>query len=192
MVENESKFDVKAKDAMSSPVITIKESENIVKVAKLMDKHGIGCIVVVDKKGNPIGMITERDVIERVVAKSLAPGRTKVSKVMSKPIAAIDPNTSMMEAAKKMKKMNIRRLAVMESGKLVGILTSKDIAYIAPFLVDVASERLSAPRRTLSKMSGLTGYCDRCGTWSDSLTEHEGTFLCEDCLVDLEEEEKTF
>lgn len=192
MIPNENKLDVKAKDVMSSPVITVKESENIVKVAKLMDKHGIGCVIVVDKKENPVGIITERDIIERVIAKSLSPGRTKASKIMSKPIATVDSSTSITEVAKKMKKMNIRRLAVMESGKLVGILTSKDIAYIAPVLIDVASERSTVSGRILSKMHGLAGYCDRCGIWSDNLTEHEGTFLCEDCLADLEEEEKTF
>lgn len=190
MIKNENKVDVKVKDAMSSPVITVKESDNIVKVAKLMNKHKIGCIIVLDKKDNPVGIITERDIVERVVAKNLAPSKIKASKVMSKPIATIDSSTSITEAAKKMKKMNIRRLAVMDSGKLVGILTSKDIADIAPILIDVVSEKSSISGRILSKMSGLAGYCDRCGVWSDNLTEHEGIFLCEDCLADIEEEEK--
>ncbi|MEM3571697.1 MAG: CBS domain-containing protein, partial [Candidatus Bathyarchaeia archaeon] len=137
MISNENKLDVKAKDVMTSPVITVKESENIVKVAKLMDKHKIGCVIVIDRKGNPIGIITERDIIERVIAKSLAPSKTKASKIMSKPIATVDSSTIITEVAKKMKKMNIRRLAVMESGKLVGIITSKDIAYMAPILMDI-------------------------------------------------------
>lgn len=188
MTFKENKLDVKAKDVMTSPVITVKESENIVKVAKLMDKHKIGCVIVIDRKGNPVGIITERDIIERVIAKGLAPSKTKASKIMSKPIATVDSSTVITEVAKKMKKMNIRRLAVMESGKLVGIITSKDIAYIAPVLMDIIAEKSTVSGRILSRMRGLAGYCDRCNVWSDNLTEYEGAFLCEDCLVDLEEE----
>ncbi|MEM3755129.1 MAG: hypothetical protein QXE19_05535, partial [Candidatus Bathyarchaeia archaeon] len=63
-----------------------------------------------------------------------------------------------------------------------------DIAYIAPILMDIIAEKSTVSGRVLSKMHGLAGYCDRCNVWSDSLTEHEGAFLCEDCLADLEEE----
>jgi len=116
-----------AKDVMSSPVVTVREDESVVKVAQLMEKHRIGGVIVVDEKNNPLGIVTERDLATRVVAKNLQPANVKVSEVMSKPLATIDGETSIREAARRMSKLEIRRLAVMSKGELVGIITSKDI-----------------------------------------------------------------
>ncbi|MGQ9542560.1 MAG: CBS domain-containing protein [Candidatus Bathyarchaeia archaeon] len=180
-----------AKDVMSSPVVTVMEDEYVVKAAQLMDSHRIGGVIVVDGKNKPVGIITERDLATRVVARNLQPANVKVSEVMSKPLATIDGEASIREVAKKMSKLEIRRLAVLSRGELVGIVTSKDILNVTPALIDILWEksRLIAgePVRTPNR---LAGHCERCGVWSDRLTHYDGQFYCEDCISDIEEDSK--
>lgn len=181
---------VEVKEVMSSPVITVKEDENVTKVARTMTRRGIGSVVVVDKKRNPLGMITEKDIVRRVAAKGLHPNKIKAGKIMSKPLRTVDPTLAVKETAKRMKQAKVKRFAVMEAGKLVGIVTGTDIVDITPALIDVMEEKskirpLVEPRET----SALAGYCDECETWSDNLKSHDGSFLCSECTLELEKEE---
>ena len=73
------------KDVMSSPVITVYENEPVDKVAQLMDKYKLGCIIVTSRDGKPLGIITERDLVVRVLAKNLLPSKLKAKDVMSSP-----------------------------------------------------------------------------------------------------------
>jgi len=187
------KPEIKVKDIMSTPVRTVKETEKVSEAAKKMDRHEIGGVIVVDRKGKPVGMITERDIVKRVVAKNLLPSKVKAASIMSRPLATISPNKDISEAAKTMSRLKIRRLPVMEETKLVGVITSKDIVDITPALIDVIVEksqiaRLEPPR----KSTVLAGHCDKCATWSENLVAHDGIFLCEDCLSDIEEENKVY
>lgn len=181
--------EVAVKDVMSSPVRTVRESDNVTKVAKTMARNGVGSVVVVDRKRNPLGMITEKDVVRRVAAKGLHPNKIKAGKIMSKPLRTVEPTLDVKEAARRMKQLKVKRFAVMEAGKLVGIVTGTDIVEITPALIDVMEEKsrirpLAEPRET----SALAGYCDQCGAWSDHLKPRDGSFLCADCISDLEKE----
>jgi CBS domain-containing protein len=180
-----------AKDVMSKPVISVKESDSAMYAAKLMEKHKIGGIVIVNKDGKPLGIVTERDLATRVVAKGLQPQDVKVSSIMSRPIATIDGEASIREVAKKMNKLEIRRLAVVSKNDLQGIITSKDIIRITPVVMDVLSERSRInANEPIRETSNLAGYCDNCSEWSLSLSYRDGKFQCEDCLADAEEEAK--
>src|SRR5215467_5311869 len=132
---------------MSRPPITAKESETAMAAAKLMTKHDVGCIIVVDKNGKPSGIITERDIVERVASRNLLPSDVKVTEAMSKPIIGVPTTTRVTDAAKQMNQSKIRRLAVVDGGKLVGILTMKDILEVTPAMMDLMSEK--------SRVSGL-------------------------------------
>lgn len=182
--------EVEVKDVMSSPVVTVREDENVTKVAKTMARKGVGSVVVVDRKRKPLGMITEKDVVHRVAAKGLHPNKIKAAKIMSKPLRTVDPTLDVREAARRMKQAKVKRFAVMEAGRLVGVVTGTDIVDITPALIDVMEEKskirpLVEPRET----SALAGYCDECGTWSDNLKSRDGSFLCSECGSDLEKEE---
>jgi len=181
--------EVAVKDVMSSPVRTVREGDNVTKVAKTMARNKIGSVVVVDGKRNPLGMITEKDLVRRVAAKGLHPDKIKAGKIMSKPLRTVEPTLDVREAARRMKQLKVKRFAVMEEGKLVGIVTGTDIVEITPALIDVMEEKsrirpLAQPRET----SALAGYCDQCGAWSDDLKPQDGSFLCADCISDLEKE----
>jgi len=187
------------RDVMSSPVITVDEDATAVRVAELMEKHELGCIVVVNKEGKPIGIITERDLVTRVLAKNLKPDTVKAKDVMTTPLITIEPDRTINEAAKKMSRLNIRRLGVVYRGELVGLISSKDILAVMPELIETIYEKalIESESTTQTVLEGetseeetsLSGYCDRCGGWSDNLKDVDGSFLCEDCRAELEIEE---
>jgi len=185
MAARASAPDVKVEDVMSSPVITIKDTDSVLTATKLMKKHEIGCVIVVDKAGKPLGLITERDVVRRVAAQDLLPSKVNAGKSMTKPPALIEPSTNVTDAAKKMREMKIRRLVVVERGRLKGIISSNDIVDITPALVDVMAEKSQiAPMKQVKEAAPLSGYCDKCGSWADELKSHDGQFLCDDCFAE--------
>jgi CBS domain-containing protein len=183
--------EVKVEDVMSTPVITIKETDSVLTAAKLMKKHRIGCVVVVDKAGKPHGLITERDVVRRVTALDLLPSKVQAGKSMTKPAVTVSPSANVTEAAKKMREVKIRRLIVVEADRLKGIVTSNDIVDITPALIDVIAEKSQiAPVPRVKEAEEVSGYCDRCGSWADELKPHDGQFVCDECLADAGEPEE--
>jgi CBS domain-containing protein len=182
------------KDVMSSPVITIEEEAPANRIAELMDKHGLGCIIVTSKKGKPLGIITERDLVARVLTKNVKPDSIKAKEVMTSPLITIEPDETISEAARRMNRLNIRRLGVVYRGQLTGLISSKDVLAVVPELIETIQERAiiegeNVAQEAEEESRPLAGYCDRCGGWSDDLKEGNGEFLCEDCRVELESEE---
>jgi CBS domain-containing protein len=189
VVTRESDAEIKIKDVMTSPVVTVGMTDTVDKIAKLMAKSDIGSIIVVDKKGNPVGMVTDMDLVKRVTAENLLPSKLSAKDVMTKPLVTIDSEMDVTNAARKLTHLNIMRLAVVDHGKLVGIIASKDIVRITPALIDIITEKSKLTSFLSKEKSALAGECDRCNNWSDNLREREGHYLCEDCTADLKEEE---
>ncbi len=178
------------KDVMSSPVVTIDENASANQVAELMDKHGLGCIIVTGKKGKPLGIITERDLVRRILAKNIKPDSVEAKEVMTSPLITVDPDGKLNEIARMMSRLNVRRLGVMYKGRLVGVLSSKDILAVMPELIEIIQEQAliegeEGIQQISEEQSPLAGYCDNCGIWSDALEEKNGDFLCEDCAAEL-------
>lgn len=119
-------FDKPVREIMTKPVITVPSSEPVITAVKEMVNHDIGAVVVVSNE-IPVGIITERDVLKRVVLERRDPQTTPCQEVMSKPLITVRPETPLGEALSVMKKNGIRRLPVVEQGKLIGIVTEKDI-----------------------------------------------------------------
>lgn len=177
---------IPVKDVMSSPVITVFEDDKVERVAKLMAKHDIGSIIITDHKENPVGLITERDLALRVTVKDLLPSKIKAKKVMSSPLRTIDLNIDITECAKMMQKYNNRRLVVMDKGKMIGIVSSKDIVAITPTLIEILMEKARInPSLTISRKASLAGYCERCRQWYDSLVNVDGRYICEECSIEF-------
>jgi len=114
----------KVKDIMTKDVVSINVNRSVFEASELMCSNQLGCLVVVDKEV-PVGIVTERDIVRRVVAKKL-PLDTKISEVMSKSLITVSPNASLKEAARLMSINKIRRLPVSKDNKLVGILVAAD------------------------------------------------------------------
>ncbi|MEM1514796.1 MAG: CBS domain-containing protein [Candidatus Bathyarchaeia archaeon] len=177
------------KDVMSSPVITVSEEASAHDAAKLMRDNNIGCVIVSTKDGKPVGIITEKDLVTRIVAENIRPSEITAKEVMSAPLITIDAEKTISEAAKEMNHYDVRRLAVMYKGNLVGIITSEDILSVTPELIEIIQERakISTSEEHEEKLS-LAGYCDYCGAWSDNLKDIDGAYICEDCYVERKSE----
>jgi CBS domain-containing protein len=177
---------IPVKDVMTRPVVTVFEDDTIDNVAKFIAGHNIGSIVVVNQERYPVGVITERDIAIRIVAKNLRPSNVKAKEAMSSPLRTIDANTDIREAAKRMQRHGIRRLVVMNKGKMVGIVSSRDIVEVTPTLIEILMEKARiTPSTPLIKELFSTGYCDRCRQWSDTLMNVDGRFICEECRIEL-------
>ena len=181
------------KDVMSSPVITTEENAPANRVAELMDKHGLGCIIVTGKKGKPLGIITERDLVGRVLTRNVKPDTINAKDVMTSPLITIEPDETISEAARRMSRLNIRRLGVVYKGQLIGLLSSKDVLGVMPELIETIQERAfieseNRIQEAEEESTPLAGYCDHCGGWSDNLKETNGQFVCEDRQAELESE----
>jgi CBS domain-containing protein len=181
------------KDVMTSPVVTIGEKETIYKAAQLMSKQDVGCIIVVDKENKPLGILTERDMVTRVLAKNKMPSRIRAGTVMTTPLITTDPEVTLAEAARQMSRLNVRRLGVVYKGNLEGVISSKDILAVTPELLEIIQERAKIEKEPTEEEETpepqpLAGYCDHCGRWSDSLKEVEGMLLCEECQTEMKGE----
>lgn len=135
---------------MVEGVITIDAEAPVMRAVKIMNENEIGCIIVT-RKGRAIGIVTERDLLKRVIGKSKNPKTTKVREIMTKPLIAGHPDMDLEEATKLMFKMKIKKLPVIESeGDLRGLITLTDVARFQPQMIRFLkrlSTRVSAPRR---------------------------------------------
>jgi CBS domain-containing protein len=113
-------------DIMSSPVITIDVEASVKEATRSMIDHKIGSILIT-KQGRPAGIVTERDLIERIVEPSRDPSKTKIKEIMSAPLITISKETGILVAMRKMREYEISRLVVMDDDTLLGILSEKDI-----------------------------------------------------------------
>ncbi len=181
-------LDLRAKmvvrEAMSSPVVTVGEENSVVEAAKIMSKQGIGAIIVNSADGQPVGIVTERDLVFRVIAKDRVPRELKVKEVMSSPLKMVDPETSLEDAMRMMDRLNIRRLGVAYKGRLEGVITDKDILRVTPALIEIVRERSRIHGGDSPTGPSVVGYCDRCGMYATNLRNFDGEFLCEDCRAE--------
>jgi len=179
------------RDVMSSPVITMDENSSSNQAAAAMEKNDVGAVIITNKAGQSIGIITERDLVIRVIAKNLKPDTVKAKEIMTTPLVNIEPEATISEAARRMNMLDIRRLGVFYKGNLVGIVSSKDILGVMPELIEIIQERSQiegASRTEESEEVPLSGYCDRCNSYSDTLKERNGQNICDECRIELDQE----
>ena len=117
------------KDVMVKEVITVNPDTKIRDAVELMNKNEIGCLVVT-RKGKPVGIMTERDVLKKIVCQSRNPEQTRVSEIMSKPLIVGRVDMDWREAANLMLDHDIKKLPILDGEKLVGLVTLTDIARI--------------------------------------------------------------
>ena len=114
-----------AKEIMSSKVITIESDVSATDIAKLMSKNKVGSIIIT-KDNKPFGIVTEMDLVSKVVAQNKRPSELKTTEIMSSPLEVVSPLTPADEVAEKMVLKKIRRIVVMDSDQPLGIITVTD------------------------------------------------------------------
>ena len=135
-------FALDVKEIMVEKVVSIRPDATVKEAVKLMNECEIGCLIVAEK-GEAVGVMTERDVLKRVISESKDPEVTKVSEIMSKPLVVGGPDMFVEDAARIMFKRNIKKLPIRRNGQLVGLITLSDIARVArvePQIVKVIEE----------------------------------------------------
>jgi len=141
---------VSAKDFMTKEVVTIEATKTAADASKLMMKREVGSLLVVDA-GKPVGLITDRDIVTRVLANDMNPAQIKVASFMSQPLIMANSDTPMIELAKLMDEKNIRRVPIVEEGRVVGIVTSTDMGkaskILAPYLLPRIPEIYLTPKK---------------------------------------------
>jgi CBS domain-containing protein len=141
---------LQVEDVMVEKVVTTEEDTTVMQAVKIMNKLEIGCLIVV-KKGKPAGILTERDLLRRVLAKSKDPKKTMVSEVMTKPLVFSKPHMEVEEAVKLMFKMKIKKLPVVgKNGQLAGLITLTDLVRFQPQMISIIkklSVKEDAPKR---------------------------------------------
>jgi len=130
---------VLVRDIMSKDVKVVRPDSSVKEVVATMNKFDIGSIVVV--QGNrPVGIITERDILRRIVQPCLPPETLTARQVMTSPVLTTSETTSIDEAARLMAKEKVKKLPVMANQKLVGIVTLTDIVTKVPNLLSILEE----------------------------------------------------
>jgi len=122
------KLDLKVKEIMGASPLVVSADASVLQAARAMERQDSSCILA-QSKGKIVGIVTERDIARRIVAKGAAPAKTKVSSIMTSPIIVISPNAKIEEALNIMSKNKVRRLPVVdEKAGLTGIVAVADIA----------------------------------------------------------------
>ncbi len=138
--------------------------------------------VVITEDDLPIGIVTDGDIVTKVVSKDTVPSGVRASEVMSIPVHMIESEKEIIEAARIMRSFKIKRLGVSYRHNLVGIISISDILAITPELFDIISEKARiVTSEATREPSYLAGYCDYCNQWSDVLLEMDNRFICEEC-----------
>jgi CBS domain-containing protein len=146
--KEEGNISLKVEDAMVKEVMTIDEDSTVKEAAEIMNKFEIGCLIAI-RKGKAMGIITERDLLKRVVAEAKDAKKTKVKDIMSSPLVVVEPKMDLEEAVKLMFQMKIKKLPVVNEKRLVGLVTLTDIARFQPHMIKILKQlamRQTAPK----------------------------------------------
>ena len=151
---------MKLGDILGGEVINVQPDVSVKAAVELMNKYEIGCIVVKDND-EPVAIVTERDVLSKIVCQCRNPERVKVSEIMSQPLLVGNVDMSMEEAAKFMFKQNIKKLPVVDNGKLVGLITLTGIVrvdHIEPVVIKVMNQLKKDGWVTPTRLNKVVGF----------------------------------
>ncbi len=176
------------RDIMAVNVISMPPDASVFEVSKAMAEMDIGSVIIADKD-RPLGIITESDIVRRVIVGEKDTKTTTASEIMSSPIIHVEPGTGLTDAMRVMAKSNIRRVAVLKNNTLAGIITSRDLLRWSPELIDILVESLRLKDEVASSRTNdvdddriaYGGDCSNCGEYSTDLVLEDGEYLCESC-----------
>jgi CBS domain-containing protein len=138
---------VLVRDVMSKEVKVVRPDTSVKEVVATMNKFNIGSIVVV-QGDRPVGIITERDILRRLVEPCLAPETLTARQIMTSPVFTISETADIEETAKFMARKGVKKLPVMNNGKLVGMITYTDIVAEVPTLLSILEELVRPHHRS--------------------------------------------
>jgi len=171
---------IKVKDAMVSRVVTARPSQTVLEASKIMKKEDVGSLIIVE--GNKlIGIITREDIINKVIVKELVTSKTLIQDIMTKDLITCPPECDISEAARLMSKNRYERIPVVSMGKLAGIISSREIAKVAPAALEILTEhlRIEEPQKVEDEIQ--EGECEKCGNYAEELHNINDKWVCDSC-----------
>ena len=177
-IENE----MRVSEVMTEKVFALDVGANAVEIAKEMIKHNVSSIVIT-KNDDAVGIITERDIVRKVVASDKEPDKISAGKIMSSPLMTVKPSTNTIDVARIMLKHDIRRLVIKDNGSPSGIVTDKDLLMIAPGLNTILESliEMNNEQNILQTQELERGICEYCGAAGETVMLVNGVMLCESC-----------
>ncbi len=177
------------KEIMTRDVVTIDIKNDVQHLAQKMLSFDVGSVIVTDKK-QPVGIVTERDIVRKIISMNLKPEDISIKELMTTPLITIPAAEDVTDTMHKMVKMEIRRLPVVENAKLVGIVTDTDLLAISAEMGSIFSDLIKMHREKVFSMETpqkiSRGICEECGDNVDNLLLVNGRLLCDSCREDLE------
>ncbi len=134
---------VQVKEVMETAVKTVTPDSTVAEAVEKMNRFRIGSVLVVDRE-RPVGIVTQGDILRKVVEPRHDPSTLKVRAIMSAPLHIIDSDASMEEAVRTMVRYNVKRLPIVKNGRLVGIVTTTDLIKSTPALIGLLQEFVRA------------------------------------------------
>ena len=179
--------DIKVKDAMVSPAVTSTANQTVFEGSKIMKKKDIGSLIIVQgKEKKPIGIVTREDIIDKITAKDLQASKVLLKDIMSVNLVTVTPEDDISLAAKEMSKYGYERLPVVLMGKVVGIISTREVAKIAPAAIEILRERLLIQEPTTALEGPTSGECENCGNYSERLYNVDDRWICDNCKDEAE------
>jgi len=183
------KAEVPVFEIMNTNIPQLEPFESVEDAAAKMVEFSSGCVIISDE-GKPVGIVTERDIVRKVVSERKNPAETQVRDIMSSPIVWVPRHTGIMKAAKQMAKLKLRKLIVMHDGQFMGVVNARAILTIAPQMIEITKELadigIHSGEHTIDSIEQASGYCESCRVYSNMLEYTDGQLICPDCKESLE------
>ena len=129
---------MKVKEIMTQKVVGVRDHETVEVAARTLERYNVGALPVYGMGGTVCGMVTDRDLVVRCIAANREPSKTTVGQIMTNRLSYVTPDTDVAVAARIMGKHQVRRLPVMENGRLCGMVSLKDLAVREESIMDAA------------------------------------------------------
>jgi CBS domain-containing protein len=140
-------------------VLVVNASHSVAEAAKVMLDHHVGCLVVVDSENKVVGILTERDIVNKVVATCMDPSTTLVSEIATIPVIFCSIDTPLTQAQEMMAQNHIRHLPIVENGVAIGMISSRDVLEYQLSAVKAIIRRQSKAIRSLEdQYPGITEF----------------------------------
>jgi CBS domain-containing protein len=171
------------RDVMTRTVVTATPDMSAAEAGKKMVENRVGNILIVEE-GRPVGIVTESDMVAKVISKNLKPGSVKLEQLMSQPLITTKSSDDINDAVLVMAQKKIQRLPVIDDGELVGIITDADVIQASSEINQILDNLIQMNREDVLDRRDVIvtqGECEECEEFSEDLRQEEGRLKCPRC-----------
>jgi CBS domain-containing protein len=171
------------RDVMTRTVVTAAPDMSAAEAGKKMVENRVGNVIIV-KDGRPVGIVTESDMVAKVISKNVKPNSIKLEQLMTKPLITTKSSDDIHDAVLMMAQKKIRRLPVIDGEELVGIITDADVIQVSSEINQILDNLIQMNKESIldrRDVSVAQGECEECEEFSDDLRQEGGRLKCPRC-----------